>query len=678
MTNPTSTPPIAKTDPKIDTLHGETRTDPYFWMREKSNPEVIAYLDAENAYTDAVLTLTQQLQETLYAEMKGRIQETDLSVPYKYGDYFYYSRTEEGKQYPVRCRKLGSLDAQEEITLDLNALAEGNPYLGLGAYEVSDDGKLLAFSTDITGFRQYTLQVKNLQTGEMLPDRVENTVSVDWAADNETLFYTIEDDAKRPSRLYRHTLGTAADTLIYEETDAMFLLNAGRSRSKAYLFVTSESSDTTEVRYLASDTPNAVPALLRPREDGHRYYADHHGDTFFVRTDKDAKNFRIVSAPLTAPNDWTEFIAHNPAITREDMDFFRNHAVISERQNGLEQLRVVDFNTKADYTLTFPEPTYTVSLDTNPEYDTHAIRYRYQSPLTPASVYEYDMNTQGRTLLKQTSVLGDYDTANYTAERLFATASDGTRIPISLVYRKGLEKNGNAPLLLYGYGSYGISIPAGFSSSRLSLLDRGVVFAVAHIRGGGEMGEEWREAGKLKLKQNTFTDFIACAEFLIAENYTSPKRLGIQGGSAGGLLMGAAINQRPELFQAVLSQVPFVDVLNTMLDDTLPLTVGEYLEWGNPNVKADYDTMRAYCPYTNLEAKAYPAMLVKTSLNDSQVMYWEAAKYTAKLRALKTDANLLLLKTNMGAGHGGASGRYDALRETALDYAFLLTTLEAE
>ena len=678
MTNLTSAPPIAKIVPKIDALHGETRTDPYFWMREKSNPEVIQYLDAENAYTDAVLAPTKELQETLYAEMKGRIQETDLSVPYKYGDYFYYSRTEEGKQYPVRCRKRGALDAPEEVTLDLNALAEGHSYLGLGAYEVSDDGKLLAFSTDVTGFRQYTLQVKNLETGAMLPDRVENTVSVDWAADNQTLFYTIEDDAKRPYRLYKHTLGAAADMLIYEETDALFNLDAGRSRSKSYLFATSESSDTTEVRYLASDTPDAAPTLLRPREEGHRYYADHRGDTFFVRTDKDAKNFRIVSAPLTAPNDWTEFIAHNPAITREDMDFFRNHAVISERQDGLEQLRVVDFKTDADYTLTFPEPTYTVSLDTNPEYDTHAIRYRYQSPVTPASVYEYDMDTKSRTLLKQTPVLGDYDTANYTAERLFATASDGTRIPISLVYRKGLEKNGNAPLLLYGYGSYGISIPAGFSSSRLSLLDRGVVFAVAHIRGGGEMGEEWRDGGKLTLKQNTFTDFIACAEFLIAENYTSPKRLGIQGGSAGGLLMGAAINQRPELFQAVLSQVPFVDVLNTMLDDTLPLTVGEYLEWGNPNVKADYDTMRAYCPYTNLEAKAYPAMLVKTSLNDSQVMYWEAAKYTAKLRALKTDANLLLLKTNMGAGHGGASGRYDALRETALDYAFLLTTLEAE
>ena len=671
----TITPPTAKTQPKIDTLHGDTRTDPYFWMREKSNPEVTAYLEAENAYTDAVLAPTKELQETLYAEMKGRIQETDLSVPYKYGDHFYYSRTEEGRQYPVRCRRRGSLDAPEEVTLDLNALAEGHSYLGLGAYEVSDDGNLLAFSTDVTGFRQYTLQVKDLRTGELLPDKVEKTVSVDWAADGRTLFYTVEDDAKRPYRLYKHTLGGAEDALLYEETDALFTLTAGRSRSKSYLFVLSESSDTTEVRYVASDAPDSDLTVYRPREDKHRYYADHHTDRFFVRTDKDAKNFRIVSAPLTAPNEWTEFIAHEPAITREDMDFFTAHAVISERQDGLEQLRVVAMTDGSDHLITFPEAAYAVSLDANPEYDAKIVRYRYQSPVTPASVYDYEMDTQERTLLKQTPVLGGYDPNSYAVERLYAAAADGTRVPISLVTKKGFEKNGQVPLLLYGYGSYGISIPAGFSSNRLSLLDRGLAFAVAHIRGGGEMGEEWRDAGKLKLKMNTFTDFIACAEFLIAEKYTSPEHLAIQGGSAGGLLMGTTINLRPDLFHAVLSQVPFVDVLNTMLDDTLPLTVGEYLEWGNPNAQADYEYMRTYCPYTNLEAKDYPTMLVKTSLNDSQVMYWEAAKYTAKLRSLKTDANTLLLKINMGAGHGGSSGRYDALRETALDYAFLLTAL---
>ena len=677
MTNSTLTPPTAKISPKTDTLHGDTRTDNYFWMREKSSPEVVAYLEAENAYADSVLAPTQELQETLYAEMKGRIQETDLSVPYKLGDYFYYSRTEEGKQYPIRCRKRGSLDAPEEITLDLNALAEGHSYLGLGAYTVSDDGHLLAFSTDVTGFRQYTLQVKDLRTGETLPDRVEKTISVVWAADNKTLFYTVEDDAKRSYRLYRHALGDTEDTLIYEETDALFRIGAQRSRSKAYLFLTSESSKTTEVRYLNSDQPGGEWAVFLPRETDHRYYADHHSDKFFFRTDKDAKNFRIVSAPLNAPTEWTEFIAHDPAITREDMDFFTAHAVISEREGGLEQLRVIQLESRDAHKITFPEPSYTVSLDTNPEFDTRVIRYRYQSQITPASVYDYDMDTQERTLLKQTPVLGGYDPALYTAERLYAAASDGTRIPISLVYKKGLAKDGDAPLLLYGYGSYGISMPASFSSNRLSLLDRGVVFAVAHIRGGGEMGEDWRDGGKLHVKQNTFTDFIACAEFLIAEKYTSPKRLAIQGGSAGGLLMGATINLRPDLFHAVLSQVPFVDVLNTMLDDTLPLTVGEYLEWGNPNVKADYDYMRTYCPYTNIAAKAYPAMLVKTSLNDSQVMYWEAAKYAAKLRVHKTDTNTLLLKTNMGAGHGGSSGRYDALRETAFDYAFLLTQLGA-
>ena len=676
MINSTLTPPVAKTAPKTDTLHGDARTDNYFWMREKSDPEVIAYLEAENAYSDAVLASTKDLQETLYREMKGRIQETDLSVPYKLGGYFYYSRTEEGKQYPIRCRKAGSLDAPEEVTLDLNALAEGHSYLGLGAYTVSDDGHLLAFSTDVTGFRQYTLQVKDLRTGEVLPDRVEKTISVVWAADNKTLFYTVEDDAKRSYRLYRHTLGsTEADTLIYEETDALFRVAAQRSRSKAFLFLTSESSKTTEVRSLPSDQPQAGWTVFRPRETDHRYYVDHHGDRFFVRTDKDAKNFRIVSTPLDAPNEWTEFIAHDPAITREDMDFFVHHAVISEREGGLEQLRVIELSSRASHKVTYPEPSYTVSLDTNPEFDTAVIRYRYQSQITPASIYDYDMNTQAKTLLKQTPVLGGYDPNLYAAERIEATASDGTRIPISLVYKRGVEKNGDAPLLLYGYGSYGISMPASFSSNRLSLLDRGMIFAVAHIRGGGDLGEDWREAGKMHVKRNTFTDFIACAEFLIAEKYTSPGRLAIQGGSAGGLLMGAVINLRPELFQAVLSQVPFVDVLNTMLDDTLPLTVGEYLEWGNPNVQADYEYMKTYCPYTNIDAKAYPNLLVKTSLNDSQVMYWEAAKYTAKLRAHKTDANTLLLKTNMGAGHGGSSGRYDALRETAFDYAFLLTQL---
>lgn len=674
-------PPVAPKAPKVDTHHQDTRIDDYFWLRQKESPAVTAYLDAENAYTDAVTASTQELSETLYEEIKGRIQETDLSVPYRLGGFFYYSRTEEGRQYPFRCRKRGSLEAKEEVTLDLNALAEGHSYLGLGAYTVSDDGNLLAYSTDTTGFRQYTLQVKDLRTGEMLPDRIEKTVSVLWAADGKTLFYTVEDDAKRSYRLYRHTLGEPGeDALIYEETDALFHLSAARSRSKAFLFLTSESSNTTEVRFLPSNQPRTEWTVLRPRETDHRYYLDHHVDRFFIRTDKsadkkDADNFRLVSAPLNAPNEWTEFLPHSSTIMREDMDFFARYAVISEREGGLEQLRVICMADGGEECILFPEPAYTVSLDANPEFDTDMLRFRYQSLVTPASVYDYDMNTQERTLLKQTPVLGGYNPDDYVSVRLHAPASDGTLVPISLVSRKGMGSP--APLLLHGYGSYGLSYPVSFSSARLSLLDRGVTVAIAHIRGGGEMGEAWRDAGKLHRKRSTFTDFIACAEHLFQEGYTTPDRLAIQGGSAGGLLLGAVVNLRPDLCRVVLSHVPFVDVLNTMLDDTLPLTVGEYLEWGNPNVAEDYAYMRTYCPYTNLHAASYPAMLVRTSLHDSQVMYWEAAKYVARLRAVKTDQNPLLLKINMGAGHGGSSGRYDALREAAFDQAFLLTQLQA-
>ena len=679
-------PPAAKKIPKTHTTHGDNRVDDYAWLREKDDPDVLAYLEAENACADAVMAPTAALQETLYAEMKGRLQETDLSVPYRYGGYFYYSRTEEGRQYPIRCRKQGSLEAEEQVTLDLNALAEGHSYLGLGAYAVSDDGNLLAYSTDVTGFRQYTLHVLDLRTGELLPDRVEKTVSVVWAGDNRTVFYTVEDEAKRSYRLYRHALGQAEDALIYEETDALYGIYARRSRSQAFLFLTSESSKTTEVRFLPGDRPDGEWRLVRPRETDHRYYLDHHADRFYVRTDKDkavgdAKNFRIASAPLASPHDWTEFLPHDPKVMRADMDFFARHAVISEREGGLEQLRVIPLGAAGRggdaHLISFPEPAYSVRLDTNPEFDTQAVRYQYQSLVTPASVYDYDMTAQAATLLKRTPVLGGYDPEQYVSVRLHAPASDGTLVPISLVSRKGVPSNGTAPLLLHGYGSYGISYPVSFSSGRVSLLDRGVTVAIAHIRGGGELGEDWREAGKLRRKRNTFTDFIACAEHLIGERYTSPARLAIQGGSAGGLLMGAVVNERPDLFRAVLSHVPFVDVLNTMLDASLPLTIGEYLEWGNPNVREDYEYMRTYCPYTNLSAQAYPAMLVKTSLNDSQVMYWEAAKYVAKLRALGTGGSLLLLKTNLGAGHGGSSGRYDALRETAFDYAFLLTQLGA-
>jgi oligopeptidase B len=627
MTTQTPTPPVAKRIPKADTIHGDTRIDDYFWMREKSNPEVIAYLKAENAYTDAVMAPTKALQETLYQEIKGRIQETDLSVPYRYGGYWYYSRTEEGKQYPILCRKAGGLDAEEEVTLDLNTLAEGHSYLGLGTYSISDDARLLAYAIDVTGFREYTLYVKDLHTGELLPDRIEKVGNVAWAADNQTLFYTTEDDAKRSYRLLGHELGGTEDALLYEETDALFSVGLSRSRSRAYLFLTSNSSNTSEVRFLPSDTPHGDFRLVQPRETKHRYYLDHWSDRFFIRTDKDAINFRIVWAPLAdpSPTHWTEFLAHDPAILREDMDFFARHAVISERESGLENLRIIDLTTDAEHRLAFPEPVYAASLDANPEFDTIMLRFRYQSLITPPSVFDEDMATRERILLKQTPVLGGYDPSLYVSERISATASDGTQVPMSLVRRRDTALDGTSPLLLYGYGSYGLSIPPGFSSSRLSLLDRGVVFVLAHIRGGGDLGEQWRQAGKMAVKRNTFTDFIACAEDLIARHCTSPNRLMIQGGSAGGLLMGAVVNMRPELFRAVLSQVPFVDVLNTMLDDTLPLTVGEYLEWGNPNIADEYAVMRNYSPYDNIAAKAYPAMLVKTSLNDSQVMYWEAA-----------------------------------------------------
>lgn len=674
-----SLPPVAKIVPASDTRHGETRTDNYHWLREKNTPEVTAYLEAENAYSDAFMKPTQSLQTALYDEMLTRIQETDLSVPYKQNGFLYYSRTEEGKQYPIHCRTKDALDADEEVILDVNALAEGQAFMSVGAFHVSDDNTLLAYSTDNTGFRDYTLRVKNLQTGDLLPEVFEKVGSVAWAAGGKTLLYGFQDETKRDYRIFRHVLGEndptgKNDALLYEETDALFHVGVGRSRDRKILFIQSGSHTTSEVRFLPADTPDDAPTLIAPRQTDHEYYPEHRDGVFYIRTNQNAVNFRLVTAPVSdpQPENWTEIVPHEPAVMMEDHDVFARHLVLTRRVHGLPMLRVQNLETGDMHDITFPEPTYNVSGDVNREFDTSVFRLRYTSLITPLSVFDYDMETRDRVLLKETPVLGPYHKENYQSERLFATASDGTRIPISVVYKKGLQKNGDAPTFLYGYGSYGLSMPAGFNSSRLSLLDRGVVFAIAHIRGGGELGKPWHDAGKMAHKMNTFTDFVGCAEFLIAEKYTSPEKLIISGGSAGGLLMGATVNLRPDLFHAVLSQVPFVDVLNTMLDDTLPLTVGEYVEWGNPNIADEYAVMRTYCPYTNLAAKAYPAMLVKTSLNDSQVMYWEPAKYVAKLRTLKTDANPLLLHTNMAAGHGGASGRYDALKETAFDYAFLL------
>jgi oligopeptidase B len=667
--------PVAKKVPKVHVLHGDQRVDDYFWLREKKNPDVAAYLEAENAYTAAIMKPTEALRKTLYDEMLGRIKQTDLSVPYRLGDYFYYTRTEEGKQYPIYCRKKGNLIAPEEITLDANEMAKGHKFFAVGAHNVSDDGNLLAFSTDTTGFREYTLQVKDLRTGQMLPDRIEKAGSITWAKDNRTLFYTVQDHAKRPHRLYRHVLGsTAADPLVYEEKDERFNVGAHRTRSRAYLLLDVSSHTTSEVRYLPADQPTGEWKLIDAREQDHEYGVEHHGNRFLIVTNDRGRNFRLVEAPVMNPTraNWTELVPHRPDVMLGSVIAFADHYVTTEREQALPHLRITDVKTGATHRLAFPEAVYSAFPARNPEFNTTVLRYSYESFTTPSSVFDYDMTSRERKLLKQTDVLGGYDPARYQAERVYATAADGLTVPISLVYRKGISRDGNNPMLLTGYGSYGSSSGASFNSNRISLLDRGVVFAVAHIRGGGDLGKAWHDDGRMFKKKNTFTDFIAAAEHLIKEQYASKARIVIEGGSAGGLLMGAVANLRPDLFKAVVSHVPFVDVINTMLDASLPLTVGEFEEWGNPAKKAEYDYMKTYCPYTNLAAKAYPAMLVTTSFNDSQVMYWEPAKYVAKLRTLKTDKNPLLLKTNMAAGHGGASGRYDRLHEIAFNYAFML------
>jgi oligopeptidase B len=702
-----ASPPIARRKPVEMVLHDDRRVDHYAWLRNKESAEVIDYLKAENAYTDAVLLPTEALQEKLYREMLGRILQTDLSVPYRLRGYSYFTRTEEGKQYPVRCRRRDVTDAPEELLLDLNALAEGHSFLGLGSFEVSDDNDLLAYSTDTTGFRQYTLQIKKLSSGETLGERFERVTSMAWAADNRTLFFTEEDDTtKRSYRLYRHVLGSGeAPILLYEEKDERLRVAVERTRSGSFLLLTSASHTASEVRFLSAKHAGGNFSLIAAREDNHEYYVDHHpgdghssdGGVFYIRTNSGGRTFRLmeVSTKEPARELWREVIPNRPSVMLSGADAFENHLVLFEREDGLPYLRVVglanvrDGSERGDgnllddsHRIEFTEPAYNASLGTNPEFVSDFVRFQYESFVTPRSVFDYNGRTREQVLLKQQPVLGGFDARRYVTERLHAGAADGTQIPISIVYRRDTfareprwpeDRNTGAPLLLYGYGSYGISVPVTFSSNRLSLLDRGVVFAIAHIRGGGELGKPWHDAGRMRQKMNTFTDFTAAAEFLIAQRYTSPEKLIIEGGSAGGLLIGTVVNLRPYLFHAAISHVPFVDVLNTMLDASLPLTVGEYEEWGNPQVAEDYWVMKSYCPYTNVTHCAYPAMLVKTGLNDSQVMYWEPAKYVAKLRAMKTDTNPLMFKVNMGAGHGGASGRYDYLREVALDYAFMLT-----
>jgi oligopeptidase B len=668
-------PPMAEKKSKTTNIHGVTLVDDYFWMREKTNPAVLAHLQAEDAYTQAMMKHTAPLQEKLYNEMLSHIKQTDTNVPYRWGNYFYYTRTEEGKQYPIFCRKKGGVDAPKEIVLDQNELAKGHKFMSVGAFSPSDDGNLLAYTTDNTGYRQYTLQIKDLRTGELFPDKVERVNGIVWANDNKTLFYVNEDaTTKRSDKFFRHVLGTDKYDLVYDEKDELFDIDVGRSRDKAVIFLHSLSKTSTEARYLLASEPNSELKVIIPRQPEHEYDVDYRNNLFYIRTNKGAKNFRIVTAPVSDPSEknWKEFVAHNPSVKVEGIDLFADHGVLSEWKNGLQQLEVINFKTNKRNRIEFPEPVYSAELTSNREFNTSVVRYSYNSLVRPNSTFDYDMNTGKSTLLKQQEVPGGFDAGNYKSERVFATASDGTKIPMSMVYRKGVKMDGSAPLLLYGYGSYGASIPPGFSSTRLSLLDRGVIFVIGHIRGGGELGEEWRQAGRMMNKMNTFTDFIACAETLINKKYTSKDRLVIQGGSAGGLLMGVVTNLRPDLFKAVVSQVPFVDVLNTMLDASIPLTTSEYIEWGNPNEKAAFEYMKTYSPYDNIAKKDYPAMLVKVSFNDSQVPYWEGTKLVAKLRTMKTDKNPLLLKVNFGAGHGGSSGRYDALHEVAFDYAFML------
>ncbi len=676
MIDPTvATPPAAAKKPKAMTKFGDRRVDNYYWLREKSDPAVIDYLNAENGYTQAVMKPLEGFRDTLYKEILGRIKETDESVPTRRHGYWYYQREVEGLQYPIHARRKGTMEAPEEVVLDVNELAKGHKFTSVGMMEVSPDGSRLAYSVDLTGFRQYTLQVKDLATGRLLPDSAARVTSAAWAADNRTLFYVEEDETtKRSNKLYRFVLGSAGPELVYEEKDELYDIGVGETRSEAYVVLGITSKDTSEMRLLRTDDPTGEFKALLPRKAGHEYYVDHHDDEFFIRTNDRGRNFRLVRAPVSDPNpgNWKQVIAHRPLVMLEEVDMFRDFWVAVERDKGLLKLRITQFANGDSHYIPVEEAVYSAHVGSNPEYDTRELRFIYESLVTPRSWFDYDVTARTRKLLKQQPVLGGYQPGDYASEALTAVAKDGTRIPISLVYRKSLRQGGPQPMLLYGYGSYGIPMDPSFRSSRISLLDRGMIFAIAHIRGGGDRGKLWYDAGKLLKKKNTFGDFVAVADSLVRRKYTAPDRLVIQGGSAGGLLMGAVTNMRPDLFKAVVTQVPFVDVVTTMLDPSLPLTVPEYLEWGNPNEARYYKYMRSYSPYDNLKKGAYPAILVETSLNDSQVMYWEPAKYVAKLRTLKSDKSPLLLKTIMEAGHGGASGRYDALKELAFTYAFIL------
>jgi oligopeptidase B len=677
--------PQAKVIPKVLTTHGQDRTDNYYWLRDRENPEVIAYLEAENKYLDTMMGHTQPLQEKLFNEMKGRIKEKDESAPVKDGNYYYYYRYDEGFEYPVHCRKKGSLNAPEEIMLNVNEMAKGHDYFNISGLEVSDDEQILAYAEDTVSRRLYTLRFKKLATGESYPETITDVdPGFAWASDNKTIFYAKKDkETLLPFQVYKHVLGTdpKEDKLVYEEKDDTFYTSVFRSKSKKFIMLYMGSTLSSEMRYLDAALPTGSFKTVLPREKDHEYMAAHLGDKFYVRTNWKAQNFRLMEVPVSesaSKNAWKEVIPHREEVYLDDFEVFKNHLVLSERKEGLLHMRVIRWQDRNEHFLDFGEPAYLAYAETNPEMDTRTLRFGYTSLTTPNSVYEYDMETKEKKLLKRQEIQGGFNPENYVSERVYATARDGVKIPVSLVYRKGIKKDGNNPLYQYSYGSYGISSEATFSSSRLSLLDRGFVFAIVHIRGGQEMGRKWYEDGKLLKKKNTFTDFIDCSEFLIKEKYTSKDKLVAMGGSAGGLLMGAVVNLRPDLYKAVVAHVPFVDVITTMLDETIPLTTGEYDEWGNPNTKEYYDYMLSYSPYDNVKKQAYPNMLVTTGLHDSQVQYWEPAKWVAKLRTMKTDKNVLLMYTNMEAGHGGASGRFKKFRDTAREYAFILDMLGIE
>jgi oligopeptidase B len=672
-------PPRAKTQAHKVVSHGEIRVDPYSWLRDKPRPEVRAYLEAENAYTAAMLKDTEVWQQRLYEEMIGRIQETDRTAPVRLGEYFYYSRTEKGRQYSIRCRQRGE-DGAEEILLDGNVLAEGHEYFSVGGFTVSQDQKLLAYSIDTTGDEEYTVFVKDLATGTLLDDRIGKIAdTLVWAEDGRTLFYTLMDEARRPFKLLRHRLGTAVseDVEVWHETDQRFIVALEKTRSRRFLLLVLDSQTATEIRYLDAARPEGEWHVLVPRRQDVEASAAHHGERFFVRVSDTGKTFRLVEAPVSDPRveNWRELLPARLEITIEDVDAYASHLVREERQDGLRRVRIRHLSTGEEHEVAMPEPVYTVHAGLGLEFETSVLRLKYSSLVTPPADVDYDMETREWRVVKQETVLGGYDPSQYVTERIWATAPDAVRVPVSVVRRKDTPRDGSAPALLYGYGAYGLTSEPEFRAERVSLLDRGFVYAIAHIRGGGDLGKLWHEAGRMKNKPNSFADFIAAAETLIAERYTTAPRLAIQGRSAGGLLIGAVLNMRPELFGAALASVPFVDVLNTMEDASLPLTVGEYEEWGNPAEEEFYRLIRSYSPYDNVAARAYPALLVTAGLNDPRVSYWEPAKWVAKLRALGNGHRPLLLKVNLGAGHFGVSGRYEKFKETALEYAFLLKVL---